>query len=261
MQKNKKQKPNKKPKHLKRCFFIRKEIAMRIRQQLVSDSLARQVSFGKGNPKKYITVHQTGNTSKGANAQAHANLQSRGWGASWHWQVDDKEAIQSFSHDWRLWHAGDNRGPGNMESIGIESCINADGNYVQAVKNTAKLVAKIMKDENIPIENVKQHYNWSGKDCPQQIRAGQAGITWAKFIDLVKAEVAPNSTSKPKKISAYYKIDTDKINIHEKAWSDSKIIASAKQNEVIFVSEEWGNWVYSPLARGWFYKLSATKLK
>lgn len=75
------------------------------------------------------------------------------------------------------------------------------------------------------------------------------------------ATTSESSTSEPKKISAYYKIDTDKINIHEKAWSDSKIIASAKQNEVIFVSEEWGNWVYSPLARGWFYKLSATKLK
>jgi len=86
----------------------------------------------------------------GANAQTHANLQSRGFSASWHWQVDDKEAIQSFDHTWRLFHAGDGRGKGNMESIGIESCINSDGDYVQAVKNTAKLVAKIMKDEGIP---------------------------------------------------------------------------------------------------------------
>jgi len=39
---------------------------MNIKQQLVSDSLANKVSFGKGNPRKYITVHQTGNTAKGA---------------------------------------------------------------------------------------------------------------------------------------------------------------------------------------------------
>lgn len=162
---------------------------MNYKKQLVSDSRARAVSFGTGNPKKFITVHQTGNPSRGANAQTHANLQSRGFSASWHWQVDDKEAIQSFDHTWRLFHAGDGRGKGNMESIGIESCINSDGDYVKAVRNTAKLVAKIMKDEGIPISRVVQHNYWSGKNCPMQIRAGQAGITWAKFIGMVQAEL------------------------------------------------------------------------
>ena len=167
---------------------------MNIKQQLVSNSLANKASFGTGNPKKFITVHQTGNTAKGANAQTHANLQSRGYSASWHWQVDDKEAIQSFDHTWRLFHAGDGRGKGNMESIGIESCINSDGDYVQAVKNTAKLVAKIMKDENISIDRVVQHNYWSGKNCPAQIRAGQAGINWNQFIGLVKGDASGGST-------------------------------------------------------------------
>jgi len=39
---------------------------MNIKQQLVLNSLAKKVSFGTGNPKKYITVYQTGNTAKGA---------------------------------------------------------------------------------------------------------------------------------------------------------------------------------------------------
>ena len=169
------------------------------KKQLVSDSRARAVSFGTGNPKKFITVHQTGNPSRGANAQTHANLQSRGFSASWHWQVDDKEAIQSFDHTWRLFHAGDGRGKGNMESIGIESCINSDGDYVQAVKNTAKLVAKIMKDEGIPISRVVQHNYWSGKNCPAQIRAGQAGINWNKFIQMVKENLGkPSDKPAPK---------------------------------------------------------------
>lgn len=43
--------------------------------------------YGYGNNKKYLTIHQTGNTGKGANAQMHANLQSRVYGASWHYQV------------------------------------------------------------------------------------------------------------------------------------------------------------------------------
>lgn len=43
---------------------------------------------GYGNGKKFITVHQTGNTSRGANAAMHAKLQfNNPRDASWHWQV------------------------------------------------------------------------------------------------------------------------------------------------------------------------------
>lgn len=206
---------------------------MNIKQQLVSSSLARAVSFGTGNPKKFITVHQTGNPSRGANAQAHANLQSRGFSASWHWQVDDKEAIQSFDHTWRLWHAGDGRGKGNMESIGIESCINSDGDYVKAVRNTAKLVAKIMKDEGIPISRVVQHNYWSGKNCPMQIRAGQAGITWTKFISMIQTElnqkpveVKPQKPVTTGKEGNYYRVQLGAFR--EKANAEN-MLSKAKQ--------------------------------
>src|SRR5690625_753819 len=102
---------------------------MQIKKQLVSQDVINKRSYGKGNPKRYITVHQTGNTSRGANAQVHANLQSRlnPRQASWHYQVDDKEVIQSFSDDVKCWHAGDGQGKGNTESIAIEMCINSDG--------------------------------------------------------------------------------------------------------------------------------------
>lgn len=203
------------------------------KKQLVSDSRARAVSFGTGNPKKFITVHQTGNPSRGANAQVHANLQSRGFSASWHWQVDDKEAIQSFDHTWRLFHAGDGRGKGNMESIGIESCINSDGDYVQAVKNTAKLVAKIMKDEGIPISRVVQHNYWSGKNCPMQIRAGQAGITWTKFISMIQTElnqkpveVKPQKPVTTGKEGNYYRVQLGAFR--EKANAEN-MLSKAKQ--------------------------------
>ena len=44
--------------------------------------------FGNNNKKKYLTIHQTGNTSKGANAAMHAKLQlNNSREASWHWQV------------------------------------------------------------------------------------------------------------------------------------------------------------------------------
>ena len=81
---------------------------MNIKTQLVSQQVINSKTYGGKNGKKFITVHQTGNTSRGANAQAHANLQSRNnvRSASWHWQVDDEDAIQSFPHDAQCWHAG-----------------------------------------------------------------------------------------------------------------------------------------------------------
>jgi len=69
-----------------------------IRQKLVPVSLALTMTNGKNNLKKYIVVHETDNTNIGADADAHARLQINGNSrqASWHWQVDDQEAVQSF---------------------------------------------------------------------------------------------------------------------------------------------------------------------
>lgn len=139
--------------------------------------------FGK-NPCNFITIHETGNTSKGANAQAHANLIDNGWGATWHYTVDDKEIIQSFPDDVQCWHAGDNTGNGNMQSIGIEICVNSDGNYLKAVENAIELV-KILRQrhKHIKIDHVVQHNHWSGKNCPERLRSGRNGITWKQFKD------------------------------------------------------------------------------
>ena len=143
------------------------------------------------NKKKFLVIHQTGNINKGANASMHAILQAGGYGASWHWQVDDVEAVQSFEHSVQCWHASDGRGDGNLNSIAIEICINRDGNYLKSVQNGAKLAAKILKDENIPLENMKQHYDFARdkKNCPAQIRAGKEGVNWGTFVQMVQGEL------------------------------------------------------------------------
>lgn len=157
-----------------------------IKRQLVA---SRTNTFAGTNGRKYITVHETANTRVGANAQAHANLQTNGFAASFHWQVDDKQAIQSYPHTVRCWHAGDGTGTGNYESIGVEICVNSDGDFRKAVDNAAELVRKIMADENIPLANVVQHNRWSGKNCPTNLRNGSKGVNWAEFIAKVKGGV------------------------------------------------------------------------
>lgn len=171
-----------------------------IKQQIVSQNVMNIRSYGHGNPCKYITIHQTGNTSKGADAQAHANIQSRlnPRQASWHYQVDDKEIIQSFPDTVKCWHAGDGDGPGNTSSIAIEICINSDGDYKKAVQNAAKLTKYLMDKHRLGIDKVKQHGDWYRKDCPAQLRHGYKGITWDDFITMVKGEApAIKPTEKP----------------------------------------------------------------
>ncbi len=147
-----------------------------IKQQLVKRT--NRISAGK-NLINYITIHETANTNKGANAQAHANLQSNGNSreASWHYQVDDKQVIQSFSDLAICWHAG----KGNRQSIGIEICVNQDGNYAKAVGNAIALVKILMARYNLNVSRVVQHNFWTGKDCPHFLRNGKKGINWNQF--------------------------------------------------------------------------------
>ena len=169
---------------------------MDIKRLIVSDAISNRVSFGRGNAKRYLTIHQTGNTSAGANAKAHHNLQARsGIGYGWHWQVDDHEAIQTHDHDFKIWHAGDGRGKGNTESISIEICVNLDGDYNQSVENGAKLSAMILKEENIDISKMVQHNYWTGKNCPEQIRACKNGICWSHFVEKVRGYL--NASNEP----------------------------------------------------------------
>ena len=142
--------------------------------------------YGLGNQKRTITVHITGNYKKGANAEMHARYIENGSKETWHYTVDDQQAIQHFSHNTQCWHAGDGRGSGNLHSIAIEICVNSDGDYKKAISNAIKLIQKLMKELSIPITHVVQHNHWSGKDCPKDIRNGRDGISWKVFIDRIK---------------------------------------------------------------------------
>lgn len=167
---------------------------VKIKKQLVRQSIIDKVTYGYGNPKTFIVVHETANTSKGANAQAHANLQSNGnsRNASWHYQVDDKQIIQSFNDDIQCWHAG---GSYNRNSIGIEICVNSDGDFKKAVQNAVELIKYLMDKYNIPASRIITHREASGwKDCPHYLRKGSNGVTWNDLINAVKG----TKVSKPK---------------------------------------------------------------
>lgn len=145
------------------------------------------------NPCRFITIHNTGNSSAGANAKSHANyLFNLDSAISWHYTVDDKEIYQHIPDNETAWHAGDGtNGTGNRQSIGIEICMNSDGELLKATDNATELTAYLMKKHGIPLENVKQHNFWSGKNCPSEIRAGRP-YGWDTFLRKVESFMSEN---------------------------------------------------------------------
>lgn len=151
---------------------------------------------GGHNPDQYITIHETDNYARGADAVAHGKYVASEAAAqkkvSWHYTVDDSSIVQHLPDDETAYHASDGNGPGNVSSIGIEICVNEGGDFEATKANAASLVRLLMKEHRIPIDHVVQHNHWSGKNCPRTIR-GKAGA-WAAFLALCgasKPEDAP----------------------------------------------------------------------
>ena len=168
-----------------------------------------------GREIEYIVVHDTGNTGKGADVNAHFNFFN---GADRQSSADyfvDDHSIGQFVEDWNYsWHCGDGKGRygiTNSNSIGIEICINSDGDYVQAVKNTAELVRFLMNKYNIDINHVVRHYDASRKSCPNQIIRGVDGITWDKFKQMVMGSDVSISTPVENK-NGFYETDEERTN-------------------------------------------------
>ena len=148
-----------------------------------------------------VTIHNTDNSGVGAGARAHANLLKNSWKnkqQSWHFAVDENGAYQSIPTDEIAWHAGDGgSGKGNTQTIAIEICMNSDGDLEKATDNAAQLAAQQLKKKGLSADKLYQHHDWSGKNCPSQIRAGKP-YNWSTFKSKVKAYYNGNtSTSKP----------------------------------------------------------------
>lgn len=135
---------------------------------------------------KYIVIHETGNPAAGADAKAHGKLQAAGGEGktSWHYTVDDKEIWHSIPDDEEAYHAGDGAdGEGNLHGIGIELCVNQDGDFEKTFDNAARLTGWLMYAYDIPADRVRQHFDFSGKNCPEQIRAQDR---MGQFVELAR---------------------------------------------------------------------------
>lgn len=211
-------------------------------------------NYSSGNDIKYIVVHDTGNTGAGANAMAHYNYFGGGdRQASAHYFVDESNIVQIIE-DWNAaWHCGDGHGAygiTNHNSIGIEICINSDGNYNKAVSNAIDLVKAKMKEYNVPLERVVRHYDASRKNCPASMSTnGWAKWNWFKsqlsgsVIEIVESGVI-----------AYGCVNAQSgLNVRSQANTDSEKIGALSNGAEVKIGFESNGWynIYFGNNGGW----------
>lgn len=196
----------------------------------------------KGRKVEYIVIHDTGNTSKGANVDSHFRYFNGGnRNASADFFVDDNKVAQFTNYkDEYSWHVGDGKGKygiTNANSIGIEICVNSDGNYQKAYNNAVELVKFLMKELNLPISKVVRHYDASRKSCPKSMMSN----SWGKWNEFKKLLTTNNSSSSSSsngyKIGNFDKdvITTSNLNCRSGRGSEFKVLKTFPKDTKINV--------------------------
>ncbi len=142
-------------------------------------------SSRNGTSIKYIVIHDTDNKDPGANAENHYRYFNSGdRQASAHYFIDDTQILRVVKDNNKSWHCGDGKGKNgitNANSIGIEMCVNSDGDFNITYVKTIDLTRYLMDKYNIPLDRVVRHYDASGKICPD-IFSENSWAKWKQFI-------------------------------------------------------------------------------
>ena len=132
---------------------------------------------------------------------------------------------------------------GNANSIGIEMCVNTDGEFNAAMRSDARLIAYLLRTHNLGMANIKQHFDfaYNDKNCPENIRNDRR---WFEMLGMIAREytsqtllpdvdvtykVLSNNTEDWKLPGVYKLTDTNKVQIEVKVYG--KTFTVSVENE------------------------------
>jgi N-acetylmuramoyl-L-alanine amidase len=159
-----------------------------------------------------LVIHWTANEGKGADAVANRNYFNKPTTeASAHYIVDDKQIVRCLPENEMGYHVGAKQykpeavarlsGYPNNCTIGLEMCVNADGNFQETYRRTVELAADILKRYGWGVDRLWRHFDITGKNCPAYFVSDDfarkyTGLTaaqaWAKFKEDVKKLLTAN---------------------------------------------------------------------
>lgn len=130
-----------------------------------------------------IVIHNTANDASAENEIKY--MQSNNNQTSFHYAVDDKEAVQGVDLWRNAWHAGDGaNGVGNRQGIAIEICYSKSGGnrFMKAEENAAELAAQLLIDFKWGVDKITKHADYASKNCPHKTLE----LGWDRFVNMVE---------------------------------------------------------------------------
>lgn len=163
--------------------FLNEALGVPVRTVLLSENSAGRP--GTKREIRYLVIHETGNPGENTGAKSHSNYLQAGGdgrGTSWHYTVDDHEIYHHIPDDEVAYHASS--ADGNTYGVGVELCVNEDGDFERTFDNGARLAACLLKAYGLPVDALRQHGDFTEKNCPETIRnTGR----WGEFKEKVKS--------------------------------------------------------------------------
>lgn len=180
---------------------------MEIKQNLVNAGKYSIKCPYERTPQFYV-VHNTYNDAPAKNEVSYMIRNNNK--VSFHWAIDDVEAIQGLPEDRSAFASGDGgKGQGNLYGIHVEICYSKSGGdkFIKAEQNAAKFIADGLKAHGWGIDKVKKHQDFTDKYCPHRT----LDMGWQRFLNMVQANLDGNQTvvtptpqpSQPAKPSGY----------------------------------------------------------
>ena len=191
-------------------------------KNIVSDSLYPLKCSFKMNAEA-ICIHNTANDASAENEARYVHNNSAA--TSYHFAVDDKQAVQILPLDRNGWHAGDGAlGAGNRKSIGIEICYSLSGGvrFERAQENSAQLCAYLMHEYGwgLDLSRITKHEDYAKKHCPHRTLDDYG---WDFYLNLVKQkyeELYPEEIPMTKEEKEYYDKKIKQLEARLKKYDD-----------------------------------------
>lgn len=189
---------------------------------------------------QYVCIHSTGNPSSTAkNERAWLDNPSNTRDASWNYCIDEKDCIEAIPPGEEAWA----QQSGNKSCISVEIC--ESGNREKTVNRAAEFAAQLLKERGWGIDKLRRHTDfYSSKICPAIFYKNGSWAQWEDFKKLVDTKLKGTTAQKPVTetvINKKGKVTATTLNIRPEANTDKTPVGTLKQNEIVSLIGEAGN--------------------
>ena len=207
---------------------------------------------------RYVVCHNTANDASATNEVSYMIRNNNS--VSYHLAVDDTCVIQGIPLNRNAWHAGDgSSGLGNRYGIAVEICYSKSGGpkYTAAEENAVYVMARLLYQYDLGIDALKQHADFSAKNCPHRIRDegrwnsvksrvatvlnaiknGQCSANLSSGTTTISSSDSPGESPSLPESNFTVKVICDELNIRKEASFTSQVVGTVKKGEVYTIVE------------------------